>query len=467
MTRTASSPETGRPELFSARASVATASEVLPETVGVVAPPSEMQGAGAATAGCGNPACALPSTRLTGRFTLYHIAEVATGRGYVGVTQQGLAARMAGHWHHAARIHHRHRDGSLGQALRQAFLQGRRFADVFAVRVLEVVDDAALARTREAAWIAALRTMAPQGYNLLPGGASLGGPSNCQPVTIVMASGEARDFPSLGAAWRCWRGIWQAAQAEQRAEWVSLGLHLPMLGLAHARIGLGWRTEEALGLTPHRDRRGRRDGGVLVDGVWCQHLREAHDVASVPTLRSRLHRARQTRLDAQPDLALDRRRQGQPKQSRRIVRLPDPADPAGPRALTLRDLAARSGIAFATMQHRLRRLERQDLDPDTLSGPDLLQHLLAPTADRRTVLTLRLPGGRLLSGGQRELARLVQDDPALQPLRVEVLSEPAIRRRLRLAGAGAGQRALRWALGLRGGRAPDGTTAATRPGAGR
>ena len=454
MTGRASLAGTDRPVPPTSDAWAAMSPDAMPDLATVPKPPSEMQGAETASAGSGHPACATPPTRTEGRFTLYLVTEIATGRGYVGVTQQVLAARMAGHWRHASRIHHRHRDGSLGQALRRAFLRGMRFADLFAVRVLEAVDDAALARTQEAAWIARLGTMAPQGYNLLPGGASLGGPSNSQPVTVRLPGGEAQDFPSFGAAWRCWRGAWQAAPAAQRRVWAAQGLHLPGLGLAHARIGLGWPVQEALGLAPHGDRRGERIDGVVAYGRHHRHLRDLADLAPVATLRSRLHRARQAGLGAQADLAADRRRHGQTRQARRSVLLPEPAAPDGHRHLTLRDLAHRSGIAFATLQHRLRGLERAGANPAAMPGAALLARLLAPTTDRRTMIIVRIPGGRVLRGGQRELARLVQDDPEVQPLRVERLSEDGIRRRLRLVGAGAGQPALRWALGLVGGRAP-------------
>ncbi|MFL1461613.1 GIY-YIG nuclease family protein [Roseococcus sp. DSY-14] len=443
------------------------APKVLPETVTLEDPSHEMRGAGTVPA---TPARGVPTTAAAQAerpFRLYLITERATGRRYVGLTTRPEQMRLRAHWYRAGRAGHRHRPGSLGAAMRRAREQGDVLEQAFAMEVLEVVPDSTAARRRERDWIVSLRTASPTGFTLMPRGASFGGPANSRITRVRGPDGRARTFGSFGDAWAWWHRCWQSAAPAQVTAWTSQGLHRPTLGLAHARIGLGWSVEEALGMAAHADRRGRRDGGVLVDGVWCQHLREVQDVAAIPTLRSRLHRARQAGLDGEADLAADRRRQGQPRQTRRVVRLPAPDAPDGPRHLTLRDLAARSGIAFATLQHRLRKLERQGMDPAAMSGDALLARLLAPVADRRTVLTIRLRGGRVLRGGQRELVRLVQDDPALQPLRIETLSEPAIRRRLRLVGAGATQRALRWALGLRGGRSPVGSTEVTRSEANR
>lgn len=464
MTRRASSAGTDLPVPPTADVSAATSLRALPETITIRQPSPEMQGAGTVPLPSSRGVPTTGAAPVEGPFRLYLVTETATGRGYVGLTARLEQSRLRAHWYHAGRVEHRHRQGSLGAAMRAARERGDSLEQAFSVTVLEMVPDVVAARRREEDLIASLGTAAPGGFNLMPGGASVGGPGNSRQTRLRGPNGRVRGFASFGEAWAWWRAQWEVASPEQVAAWTTEGLHWPALGLAHARIGLGWSVQEALGLAPHGDRRGERPDGVVANGKRHEHLRDLADLAPVPTLRSRLHRARQAGLGAQADLAADRRRHGQPQQARRVARLPDPDDPAGPRELTLRDLAGRTGVPFATLQHRLRGLERQGPDPAAMPGAALLARLLAPTTDRRMVTIVRLRGGRVLRGGQRELARLVQDDPKVQPLRVERLSEPGTHRRLRLVGAGAGQPALRWALGLVGGRAPMGGKEATRRG---
>ncbi|MFL1462593.1 hypothetical protein ACI6QG_10350 [Roseococcus sp. DSY-14] len=436
----------------------------MPETITIRQPSPEMQGAGTVPLPSSRGVPTTGAAPVEGPFRLYLVTEIATGRGYVGLTARPEQARLRAHWYHAGRAGHRHRHGSLGAAMRAARERGDSLEQAFSITVLEMVPDVMAARWREKDLIASLATAAPGGFNQMPGGASVGGPGNSRQTRLRGPDGRVRGFASFGEACAWWRAQWEAASPAHVTAWTTEGLHVPALGLAHARVGLGWPVQEALGVAPHGDRRGERIGGVVAHGRRHGHLRDLADLAPVPTLRSRLHRARQAGLGAQADLAADRRRHGQTKQGRRVVLLPDPDGPAGPRQLTLRAFAARTDMPFATLQHRLRGLERHGTDPTAMPGGALLAQLLAPTADRRTVIIVRIPGGRVLSGGQRELARLVQDDPELQPLRAERLSEEGIRRRLRLVGASAGQPALRWALGLVGGRAPMGSEGATRRG---
>lgn len=376
-------------------------------------------------------------------WTIYLIRLRESGRSYVGVTQRPLAARLRAHWHDAGRSH-LPRPGGLRAALQDARRRGDSLEDVLVVATLGTATTPAQARRLEAAMIMRHGTMHPRGLNLMPGGASLGGPRNRRPLRILHpVTGRMHRFHSV-----------EAAHAALCAGPRAAGLPpAPSLGLVHARLAAGWHPLEALGLLDHDDGRGQLPGGARYAGKPIGALREvARDDLSIATLRSRRHRARLAGV-ADADLAVPRPR-GSRQLGRRLLPLPDPRRPGEGRTLGCLDFARLAGVPVATVTHRLHRLLRQGHDVAAMPDGELVALLAAPPADRRRVLLVALPDGRRVEGGFRELVRLVEGDPALQPLRREILSASGMRRRLRLLPARPTDAAVLHALGL--GPLPDG-----------
>ncbi len=153
------------------------------------------------------PAAADLSAEATTRerpFAIYVITEQVTGRQYVGVTGQTVQARFTGHLYDAMSRTKARRPGSLAEAIIRTVASGVAYRQAFSVRRLDTAEDPAAARMLEAAWIAQLGTAAPAGFNLMPGGSSLGGPANARPIVVSDEGGE-QHYPSLSRAIRATR----------------------------------------------------------------------------------------------------------------------------------------------------------------------------------------------------------------------------------------------------------------------
>ena len=112
---------------------------------------------------------------------------------------------------------------------------------VLVVSTLDTTDSAIEARRLEAEWIERLNTHCPAGYNLMPGGSSLGGPSNAKSVTVAIPGRGVRTFSTI-----------QDAIADR------MRTTLPVIqpSTVYARLAMGWSAAEALGYRKHED--GRR-----------------------------------------------------------------------------------------------------------------------------------------------------------------------------------------------------------------
>jgi len=349
---------------------------------------------------------------------IYYLRRREDGRGYVGVTCRTPPARFRGHCTDALRDGGmRGRPGTVTHALRETIRSGADPAVAFQILEVARYTEPEAARRAEANWIRVLGTAQPNGFNVMPGGASLGSIANAKPVAIRHPTRGRLSFPALSAA------IALREQELKRA-----GRQVLSPSLVYWRVASGWKLEEALGYRPHADGRGLRQ--PLRRGRRPCSLREAAATIGVTpdALRSRVHRARRAGL-RRIDLAVDRRGRGAPRAARRPVRLPDPRRPEALPLNTTR-FAAATGIPKATVIHRLTRLRAGGRDPEAMSRSELLAAIQQRT-ERRIIVELAAPDGPVLRGGVRELVRAVLGDPKLKWGRHEQLGASAIRARLR------------------------------------
>ena len=108
---------------------------------------------------------------------------------------------------------------------------------------------------------------------------------------------------------------------------------------------------------------------------------------------------------------------GQPQ-----LRLPHPTDPAAD-PINAAHFARLTGLPRGTVLHRYRQLV-EGCDVAALSRDAILAALMLGQ-DRRVIITLPLPDGRVLSGGVRAVIAQVLADPALCLARAENLGRSA------------------------------------------
>lgn len=182
-------------------------------------------------------------------WTAYEIVCRRSGRGYVGLTRRPVAVRVGAHDLLARCRPDLGRPGSLLAAVRQAYDRGLAFHEAFGVRVLAHASSPQQARELERLWIARLRTAAPLGFNLMPGGSSLGGPGDTEPVSVRHRQRGRLHYGSL-----------MDAVADINRERQQSGKASLSLGGVYARRTLGWTIEEVLELKRHADGRQQRGG---------------------------------------------------------------------------------------------------------------------------------------------------------------------------------------------------------------
>ncbi len=300
---------------------------------------------------------------------------------------------------------------------------GSLSGEAFQITMLGTASSPGAARRLERKWIERLGTKYPTGFNLMPGGSSLGGPSNAQPVRVKHPVRGRTLYPSL-----------MSAVEDISRERVQSGRAPMALGAVYARLHQ-WSAEQALELVPHRD--GRR---LRAPFYWRGVVyRTIHEVAQaeglcIATIRSRLWRARRAGCGPDHDMATDRRRQrahgrqgarGRPPRSL----LPHPLEQN--RASVSAAIFERlTGVAASTALSRLHRFA-DGREPSTLPRAELLaaltQSQVAPI-----MLELELPGEGVLTGCVRGLIRQVLADPHLRWARSDPwLTFSAMRSRLR------------------------------------
>jgi hypothetical protein len=337
-------------------------------------------------------------------------------RHYVGLTSLPLEDRLRGHAYEASRDNRHPRPGSLGAALRASGDRGRCLIERMSIWCLATTCDPQDAQRLEHKFIEELSTRIPHGFNAAAAG-SLGGPLNARPVTIRPPGEGMLACTSINEAI-------VRTNAARRA----IGEQELDPGSVYARLTMGWTADEALGHMFHQD--GRRAREPLFWGTESfTELRALSDRTGVnlSTLRSRLHRARLAGLE-DCDIAYDRRRGRAPRKVPSRIELPHPTDPT--RVVNSAVFARLSGVARATVIHRAGKLNRRPGGLVGLERQTLLAALLDDD-DRRIVITLPLPGGRVQRGGVREVIRFVFADAQLLEQRLEWVGASAIRARLR------------------------------------
>lgn len=358
-----------------------------------------------------------PNVDEKGAYVIYALQERQTRRHYIGLTSRSLAQRITAHISQARRDKPV-RTGGLMEALRLAEASGKVFADCFDARIVARAADIETARMLERRWIAMLGSAKPKGYNDMPSGSSVGGESNARPLAVATESGRRQIYRSIHEA------------ITDRNRFLRLaGRPILQPSTIYARLAEGWSPEEALGYVPRADGRSLRSL-FQSDGVRYTAIRAAADVSGVPVgaLRSRLHRSKQARTsDADiGDIGTDRR--SCPSDSWDLA-IPWPG--TGER-LTAAVFASRSGVAKSTVIHRWHQIQRQLAQGCKRLTPAALYRGLTTRTDRRKLLRLVLPDGRVWTEGERELARRVLSDPRLEAARPCRLSESGIRRRVRM-----------------------------------
>ena len=349
-------------------------------------------------------------------FAIYDLHDRETGLHYVGLTIRPLAERVAAH-RTQARRGRSVRPGGLMARLRE--IQARGGQDPFTCRVVAHARTAAEARALERLWIDRLSARVPTGYNLMPGGSSVGPDGNARRVDVRGDDGQIRTHSSI-----------RAAVADRNRQLRAQGL--PLLGRSdvYSRLAAGWSPEEALGYQRHADGRGQR-GAFRIDGTSYASLATAAAATGLGTdaLRSRLHRARKrSPAEEVMDISADRRQQSRGHGAPLSLVWPITGE-----VLTAEQFARRAGIAKATVLHRWHRAEA-NAGAVPLTAAALHARLVA-REDRRRPLELHLPDGRVWQGGEREVIRRLLGEPALEAGRIVRLSDNGIRRRLRQLSA--------------------------------
>ena len=361
-------------------------------------------------------------------YTVYCLRRRITGRPYVGITKRSLKGRVAAHISQARRKR-RIRSGGLLEAIREAFSQGKAFGTVFTVAALATVDDVERARALERTWIERLQARQPSGFNLMPGGASVGGPANAKPLIVNLPEQAQRSWPSIDAAIR-------ACNNDRKAS----GLPLLKGSTVYLRLQSQWSVNEALGFVARIDKRSLRRVAIQIGGQDYQSLKQAAAVMpiSVGALRSRLHRVR----NKTSDIGTDRRHLPGKRESDLFIICPD----TGVR-LTPTSFAKRWALPKATVLYRWHQALRSGLD---ISDRGAFSAWLRSDQNRRKLVELVLPDGTVWTGGYRELIRRLLAHPLWEAHRWTRLGDSGIHRRLRrLSEADRSDvDRIRWAFGF-------------------
>ena len=295
---------------------------------------------------------------------------------YVGLTVRDLKVRLGSHIAEKSRKKHVTK-GSLGEAIRQEFSANPHCA-AFVITELQECDSVAAMRDAEKQWIAELNTSAPNGYNLMPGGASVGGPSNSKPVEVVIDEAK-QTFDSMAELCRAF-----CHDGDERQYYYRIV----------ARIKAGWTIEQALGLEAHVD-------GRTTD-LSAQALASGENLA---TVRSRRHRQEKAAISPAPG----------------SYALPDP-DNLGA-TISASAFAKKTGQAVSTIRHRARNLQSL-----AITDPAAAVEALTNGFDRSKCHSITLEDQTILSGSLRQLAKLASRGAHASG----TLSENAIRKRLAL-----------------------------------
>jgi hypothetical protein len=246
---------------------------------------------------------------------------------------------------------------------------GQTYAECFASRILAYAKTAEEARVLERLWVDRLESRKPSGLNDMPGGSSVGGVENAQPLSVTGSDGVPRIYPSIGQAIAACNDV-RASKGQPRLE----------PSTVYARLAAGWTTEEALSVKPRRHFGSVRRSLALGDEVYSTLL-EASEATGVlrTTLSSRLHRLKRAGLAGVPQIGQDRRA----GRTSRAAPLDIPW-PGTTESLTAAAFAARVGLPKATILHRWHRARGLASEGIHMSPKALHAFLTTPArGDRR------------------------------------------------------------------------------------
>jgi len=358
-------------------------------------------------------------------FIIYQIRRRSDGRSYVGVTQRSLETRFRFHQYDAHRRSKKLRAGGLASAIREATQRNVAIHEEFEITKIDGCSTPREARKLEQDWIERLQTRAPAGFNLQPGGASLGGPANGRPITLRIDGQRARRFPSIMAALNR-VNAWRMRQGK------------PLLAFPTVRVRLesGQTPRQAFEFEERVDRRQLRATPIEVAGKEFFSLSKAakEHCISHTALKGRLWRASRAGLGS-ACLTEDRRLPGSARQNGvKTGRLPPfelPHPTKSNEVVSAADFAKLTGLPKATVTYRYQKMRHEEGDQLSSLGRDEIIARLLDGTERRIQISLPLPDGRVLHGGVRELIRKVLSDPDLRTMRSEDIGLSGIRKRLR------------------------------------
>ncbi len=313
-------------------------------------------------------------------------------KSYVGVTIRSLERRLSAHLREASRAKRSISLYSLGHAIREELRGGAGNSGRFSIRELGVHQSQAEMLEHEALWIEKVGTMAPNGYNLMPGGSSAGGLGNTKPVELFV-DGALMSFKSIAEAAYALATAANIDPAKFQAR-------------AYSRIDNGWTVAEAFDLEPHEDGR-----------TTERSRKAAAEGRLLATVRSKDYR--------------DLLKTKQPK-IRKGSLLPHPTEEG--RMVTIDQFIKISELPKSTVTHRLKRI----WPIEKLAREEVIKKLTTKE-DRRRIFEF-MHDGKLVREGVNELAARFETPGGN--------TRAAIKKRLNSLADTAGQTEILQAVGL-------------------
>lgn len=337
------------------------------------------------------------------RYIVYMIRRKSDGKVYIGITHRTLEQRVNSHRYDAMRkgVHH----GGLAFAIRTAKEHGMCFSDAFEYVVLEYVFcDNDFIRTREKHWVDTFNSRYPNGFNIHPGGSSIGSIQNCKPITVSINGAEIK-YPSRSLA------IASSACSNVTP------------GAMYWRLK-NWPVNEALGISRHLDARSFREV-FIYQGSQCNSLAVASQDIGTPiaTLRSRLHRAKKRKVKNY-DLSI---KTLQIPSKLSTIPLPHPFDDKH-EDITSRRFSKLTGIPQTTISYRANNFALKMSGSEYTRG--MLLAYLINGEDRTSYITVKLTDGFTYHVSINKLARMVAHIPRFQKFKLVQLKESTLRKRL-------------------------------------
>jgi predicted GIY-YIG superfamily endonuclease len=307
-------------------------------------------------------------------FTVYKITHHLVGgelKLYIGVTRRTLEKRLSAHFNESTRKKTRGLSTySLGYAIRGHLTLDKKediLKETFKIAELQTYSSVQDMLDGEAVWIDRLGTMAPQGYNVLRGGSSAGGPSNSKPCEIFLG-GSVQSFSSITAAVDAvvkLKGMDDEKEIEK--------FHGRVKARMNYKSGSEWTFAAALELEPRDDLR------VTELSRTAKAKNE-----NLGTARSRDYRSKKA---------------AQLANVQKVSFIPDPANHNA--TVSIAKAAELLGVPVSTLRWRLDQIRTKI---GNMTSAAILAHLAA-SQDREQQFQITLPSGELLRAGHNAVAQ--------------------------------------------------------------